>query len=236
MDIPSNTYYDQLAQEYSGIYAKRANYLNAVDDLIFQVMDGLNVINYLDIGCGDGTRSLKIIERIKPNHAVLIDNSEKMLESAKSLYKGNISFIHGDVLHFRSEMKFDLITCLWNVIGHFPDKQYKIAFFKSVKHLLTDKGVFIFDVNNRYNMAHYGFRSVARNMINDVVKANDRGSFRLQIGSDSHTNVYIHHPYELESILHAAGFRMKDKHYINYASGSITRNPLGGQLYYCISK
>ena len=69
----------------------------------------------LDIGCGDGSYSTKIIGRI-PNGTLLgIDRSENMLQLAreKILYYPNMSVQQSDVLAMDFNEQFDYVVSFW---------------------------------------------------------------------------------------------------------------------------
>jgi trans-aconitate methyltransferase len=63
----------------------------------------------LDLGCGDG-RLTKRLAELTPNGSVLgLDSSSQMIEAAKALERGNLSFICKDVCEMDYECEFDLI-------------------------------------------------------------------------------------------------------------------------------
>jgi 2-polyprenyl-3-methyl-5-hydroxy-6-metoxy-1,4-benzoquinol methylase len=151
----SPEYYNTIADAYRSISNQRITFLDAVDSYIVEHCNSqIKVNHYLDIGAGDGYRSMKIAEQLQPNLMVLLDNSSEIL--SKLPPQENVETVLESVIDYTTDLKFDLITCLWNVLGHVGNFQDRKNVFVKVETLLSEQGVFIFDVNNRYNIAHYG--------------------------------------------------------------------------------
>ncbi|MBR9847597.1 MAG: class I SAM-dependent methyltransferase [Algicola sp.] len=184
----SKSYYDQIARNYGEQATARINYLDAIDHLIITDVNGKNIENYLDIGAGDGRRSIKISNNISVNNVTLLDESSEMLNK---LQDSKFDIVNESFLDFNSTKKYDLITCLWNVIGHLPDKKSRILFFDKISNLLSDNGAFYFDVNNRYNISNYGYKNVMITLDKDNYNAANRGWFTIG-AEETKTNVYIH--------------------------------------------
>lgn len=69
----------------------------------------------LDIGCGNGSYSLKIIEKVPQGSFLGIDASENMLKLAKETAKGrrNAQFQQADVLSMTFDAQFDYVVSFW---------------------------------------------------------------------------------------------------------------------------
>lgn len=234
MEQSSKNYYDKLAHNYEEVSSKKSEYIKCINQIIAENAPK-NVKDYLDIGCGDGLRTKKIIEMVHPGQTTLVDTSEEMMNLTRSNV-ANATYKCIDPIAMEDEKKFDLITSLWNVIGHFPDFEYKTKFFEKINMLLTRDGVFIFDVNNRFNIAQYGVMPVIRNFANDIIYGQVSGFFKLQLSEKVNTEVYIHKPGELEKYITNAQLKIHKKFYVNYNSGVIEKSPLQGQLVYIINK
>lgn len=229
----SKTYYNSIANTYTIQSKNRIAYLDAVDDFIIKDRKHQKIDAYLDIGSGDGRRGLKIASALNITNTTLLDNSDKMLDGICLL--DTIKVVESSIFEFSSSQKFDLITCLWNVIGHFPTRASMHLFFKNVNKLLNNNGVFIFDVNNRYNIAHYGTESVMRNIQNDHFKKIDSGWFT--IGDKTlKTKVYIHSPFDIYDYLKGLDLIIEDTFYLDYNSGINKDTFFEGQLLYKIRK
>ena len=89
------------------------------------VKSTINIRRVLDIGCGVGNNTLKLLQYASPFYYALIDLSLPMLEKARerisSVSSGKIKTIQGD---FR---KIDL-----------PDQEYDVIFAAAVLHHLRD--------------------------------------------------------------------------------------------------
>ena len=229
----SKSYYDKIASSYNSQVEARINYLNAIDDYIIADAHG-KVDKYLDVGSGDGRRSIKISNGIRvTSETVLVDDSSKMINN----FEGNnsIKVFNQSVFDFQHPSNFDFITCLWNVLGHFPSKNARIELFKKISDLLNTNGVFIFDVNNRYNIAHYGFKNVERNIKNDNLNVDESGWFVL--GEEPHqTKVYVHSPFDIEEYLLETDLVLEEAKYFDYQTGLIKETFFEGQLFYKMRK
>ena len=51
---------------------------------------------------------------------------------------------------------FDVITCLWNVLGHVREFENRVRAMRAMKKLLSPEGRCFIDVNHRYNARAYG--------------------------------------------------------------------------------
>lgn len=229
MDNNSPLYYNKLASEYKNVSKSRLNYLNAIDTLI--VKNSKLVKSYLDVGAGDGRRSIKIAEKVRAKKSILLDNSHEISKGISN-FQG-AEFFFGTIEDLDNSIKFDLITCLWNVLGHVGDSDNRMSFFKNVKRLLSKNGTCILDVNNRYNMTHYGANNVAENLRKDIQKEERSGYFKLSIDSVN-TEVYTHAPFEIEKLLAQTGLMVKELLYVDYDSGELKDSCFEGQLLYLI--
>ena len=226
-DLSSVAYYDEVASQYPDLLKSRESYLRSVENLI--VENNKSVNRYLDIGCGDGQRSLKIINRLNPQQSALIDSSAEMLKGFSS--EGHDVDVHvTSFLDYESDEKFDLITCLWNVLGHVGDMSQRDHAVAKMTSLLSPGGVLAIDVNNRYNIVHYGVMSFVRNYLFDMFRRSDRGNFNLPSNGQC-SKVFIYNPLEFDALL-SKYLKINKRFYVNYNDGSLAKNYFGGQLLY----
>jgi SAM-dependent methyltransferase len=100
----------------------------------------------IDIGCGTGRYT---VEFAKLGYKVTgVDPSQHMIQIAKENFGKipNCEFIKGyasDVID-----KFQLAISMFNVVNHIMSLHELIHFFESVRKLLVDDGLFIFDCFN----------------------------------------------------------------------------------------
>lgn len=232
--LESKKYYDVIAKDYNILYTERINYLNAIDTIIISENKNRKISNYLDIGSGDGRRSLKMINSLNPLNSTLIDDSSKMLEQIKSVK--NLTIANNSFFDFETDRKFDLITCLWNVIGHIESNTLRKQFFQIIEKRLNNGGVFYFDVNNRYNIAHYGYSNVMKNLEMDSLNPSEsNGVFNVGEG-DKKTKVYIHNPFDVPKYVKDLNLEIQKTWFVEYKSGEIKDTFFEGQLFYKITK
>lgn len=93
----------------------------------------------LDVGTGTGVLIPHLLKYLGDHgHITAVDVSEKMLEVAKSKYRGkNISYEQGDVLEMPMDEKFDLIIC-YSMFPHF--KENKLKAISTLSQLLKKDG------------------------------------------------------------------------------------------------
>ncbi len=233
--MSSSQYYDKMAASYETLMDQRNTFLLAVESLIFELSSGKSVNNYLDVGCGNGIRSMRIMEGLKPEHSLLIDESKEMIQAASFLRNEKVQVEKCDFLEMKSNAPFQIITCLWNVFGHLESKSLRLAFLKQMHSLLDQNGLLFIDINNRYNVNQYGWPNVMRNMLRDILRLKDSGKFALQKEGDI-SNVYVHNPFEFDKLITEAGFSRLRKIYIDYRTGHAVKSFIRGQTVYCIEK
>tara|TARA_Y100001958_G_C21094285_1_gene446394 strand:+ start:140 stop:895 length:756 start_codon:yes stop_codon:yes gene_type:complete len=102
-------------------------------------------INLLDIGCGTGEYS-KLLTSNNLNVTGL-DKSSYMIKKAKKKFKNynNLKFIKGDLLKYKSNIKFDIISALFHILSYQIKNSQIDKFFKNSANVLNKKGIFVFD-------------------------------------------------------------------------------------------
>lgn len=224
-------YYDSLASSYSQISKRRKSYLDAVDNFIIEKKYPNKIENYLDIGAGDGRRTVKIMSALNIKKGWALDDSIQML---KDLNAAEIKKINMPLKDFKTDQTFDLITCLWNVLGHVVSREERNNFLSKVSTLLSPGGYFVFDVNNRYNIKQYGYNNVMENLKNDHRQSKTKGVFKLSDSKVS-TQVYIHSPFDIEEYV-SHNFKLDGNYYIDYDTGQEVESFFEGQLLYFLTK
>ncbi len=233
--ISSINSYDLLAKDYAEISSKKQLYINAVNNLIIENAPE-SIINYLDAGCGDGLRTKDLIDKLKPDKAVLIDNSPKMISLVKKESIGEAYL--SSIADFNYSLKFDLITSLWNVFGHIENEKRRIESLKNLRKCLSDDGILILDVNNRYNI-DYGLISVLKNIIIDLnlfKKNRKKGWFSFRHNGKKFST-YLHNFFEISQVLRKAGYQIIKYYSVGYNTGVITQKSIfKGQLLLIVKK
>lgn len=185
----------------------------------------------LDIGTGDGTRLARIIENFSGITTVAIEESPSMYSIAQQNLK-NVRLINSEfVASGLPQNSFSHITALWNVLGHVENRQ---LFLKSVYQSLKTNGLFLLDVNNRYNIKEYGIRSAFNNLRNNFCSPAIANRYKLRC-SDVEAEVFIYSKQELIRELKEAGFLIMKMLYVNYNNGHTEKFPIFGQLF-CVAR
>ncbi|MDO8658871.1 MAG: class I SAM-dependent methyltransferase [Candidatus Levybacteria bacterium] len=233
----SNKFYTQFAESYAQYASTKEAYLSAVNNFIKEETDIVKTM--IDVGSGDGKRGKLISNFFNIKNFVILDSSEGMIDMAKNIT--NALVIKADISsnEFKLENKYDVVLCLWNVLGHIAVGNRKIA-LKNLSSLVENNGVVFLDVNNRYNVVHYGIRSVIKNLFKDVfLPKKTNGDFSLKIdvkGTQINTIVHIFNPFEIERLFKSAGFLVLKRKIIDYKTGEIKNNLWEGQLVYKLKK
>ncbi len=122
-------YYDVIHTELFNYYEQKR--INKSLDFILNNFD--NDCNILDVGCGTGNLTIKLLERGFRNITCLDISKEMIQELKKKIkkYNHNILFIVSDLDTFligKNNSKFDIIL-MGSVLHHLPD------YISSLKHL-----------------------------------------------------------------------------------------------------
>jgi SAM-dependent methyltransferase len=129
--------YNAIAEGFS---STRRFVWRGLESLYYYATPGDKV---LDLGCGNG-RLLQIFKGININYTG-VDNSEKLIESAKKIYP-NTTFLVADALHlpFPSDY-FDKIYSI-AVLHHIPSEELRLKFLEEAKRVLRPQGLLILTV------------------------------------------------------------------------------------------
>lgn len=234
----SNKIYDLVAPYYRSYSEKKMNYLESIDKFIINnIPKGSKSL--LDLGAGDGFRGTKISEICNINYVVLNDNSEKMIEKCKEKNPTEILFCGIEELKYYDK-KFDIILCLWNVLGHLESEEKRLSVLKIINTHLDIKGFAFVDVNNRYNGSSYGYSKVLLRMIIDFfsrdIKKGDASYFwdidEQKIPGYGH----LFTPQEIEKLINVSGLKINKRVAVNYLNGNLKSNFIFGQLLYKLSQ
>ena len=233
VDISSNKYYDLIANSYHDISNYRSLYNKSIDEILIKYLSEINGL--LDIGTGDGLRLFNIISKLDspPNTLVCLEPALKLFNMAKFNLDqlDSIDFYNCDLESFSHERKFSHIIALWNVVGHVGDP---LKFFQKTFDLLSPGGFFIFDVNNRFNIAQYGLKNVIINLLKEFRNSSDKGIFNLNSKISEELKVYLSSPFEVQRKLKSIGFDVVETLYVNYVNGLRVDSFINGQaLFIC---
>ena len=226
--------YDRVARVYAEIVKKRKLYLAAVEREILARLP-LGSQSSLDIGAGDGIRMLRLASAMGVSRIVLLEPSQEMLRTQPDgveVWRCRAEDLSRQATH----ESFDVITCLWNVLGHIRGTAGRSEAMRGIRERLTETGRFFMDVNHRYNAHAYGIAPTVARMLRDVLLPGEQNgdvaaSWKLgteRIGTYGH--VFTHR--EVMQLAQAAGLKMEERIVIDYADGRVRRNPFHGNLFY----
>ncbi len=122
---------------------------NEIDFIANQIELNKN-ISVLDLGCGQGRHSLEIARRGCDN-VIGVDFSESHINRAceDALQQGiRANFLCGDVRALHLGNKYDLVLCLYDVIGSFRDEADNKKILRVIKRHLKKNGIAVVSVMN----------------------------------------------------------------------------------------
>lgn len=233
----SETFYSRFAKSYAQYSATKQTYLSSVNTFIKQEAGIAETM--VDVGSGDGKRSKEIANLLGIDNFTLIDNSEGMINLSKNI--PGVTVLKDDIssVEFKSIKKYDVVLCLWNVLGHIVFDR-RVNALKNLASLINDKGFIFLDVNNRYNAVHYGIKAALKNICKDILNPKiSNGDFELNIDTDQgqiNTTVHIFNPNEMECLFKSAGLKILEQKIVNYNTGEVKNNLWSGQLVYKLTK
>lgn len=224
--------YDALAPFYRQYSAKRESYLHAVEQTVIDRIPA-GATSLLDVGAGDGVRAMRIAGSRGISRIVLAEPSEAMARLARQHADVEVWNVAAENLSEATE-RFDVITCLWNVVGHIPHAQARSVGLRKMAGLLSRKGVLFVDVNNRYNAASYGWIPTLKRMFWDIIRpAETNGDIRFEWeveGKRIPATGHFFTPAEMRMLLRSAGLEVRRRYVIDYDSGLPGRFVWQGQL------
>lgn len=141
-------YYDELMADVD--YAGRAAYLGRVF-----ARHGLRPGLVLDLGCGTGSLSLELSRA--GMEVIGLDRSEQMLSAAAQKAgstNGRVFFICQDMRGIDLYGTVDAVVCALDGINHVTSPADVVRVFEGVARFLNPGGLFVFDLNTPYKIAH----------------------------------------------------------------------------------
>ena len=224
---PPNAY-NQIAGNFGRLSDARRSYLSHIEQLVASRIPPGSV-SLLDVGAGDGKRAVRIAQAASIQHIVLLEPSAEMRRLWPTGQEGLA--IRAEELSQQSG-SFNVITCLWNVMGHLFPKSNRIQVMRECARLLAPGGRIFIDVNYRYNTRHYGWVRTACRMLRDLLlpgETNGNVRVRWQLNGTTYAtggHVFTHR--EFAQMTHAAGLTIEEQITVDYQTGQIRRCKLGG--------
>lgn len=232
-------FYDSLAPRFREYADRRRAYLDAVDEL---VVEGIRGRTLLDVGSGDGVRILRLARRTGIGRLTLCEPSAAMRRlcvAAELPSRAMVLDVRAEDVD-RIEDRFDNVTCLWNVLGHVESMRERVRALRAMATCLVPGGTLQFDVNNRYNVRAYGWRSAARQRLRDwrhPERSNGEVAVEIVVGATTvRGRGYLFSPAEVDAMVADAGLRVIRRAWVDYDTGRLRATRYEGQLFYRVMK
>ena len=226
--------YDALAPHYREYARSRQAYLAAVDSFVLRHAP-VSPAAVLDVGAGDGVRGVRLARQLNAGRIVLCEPSREMAAHCRNLgadavWEAAAENLTGDAA------RFEVVLCLWNVLGHVADRPRRLAALQAIRRALAPAGAVFLDVNNRHNAAAYGSWKVLGRRLVDAVWPDERrgdAEYAWNVGGVSlRGRGHLFTPAEIEEMIAEAGLRVIRRVAVDYATGDCSSSPYRGQLLY----
>ena len=240
--------YDCIAASYPEIAALRQKYLEGVDNIIVQQIIGRGMdregSKFLDVGAGTGERAARIAGRARLHPLVLLEPSSGMrgrMRSGPEIWPIRMEQLHSEEGLFANR-QFDVITCLWNVIGHVKGAESRARVLGELAKLLATDGLLFLDVNHRYNIPSYGVLQTAGRFLRDQLwptEHNGDVSVEWIYGPSSQSCKTYGHVFtgrEMKQLFRSAGLLIEKRMVVSYEDGRTCRFAIQGNLLYCLRR
>lgn len=142
-----------LKDAYSRMRIKTQAWAQKHEDEVKYIINKTNLkenSDVIELGCGVGRHAFEFAQFNM--NVVGIDFSQKHINNAKKNKKKqkikNIKFYSSDIRTYKTNKQFDLVTCLYDVIGSFPDEKDNNAIIAKAYKLLKNGGYFVLSVMN----------------------------------------------------------------------------------------
>lgn len=165
--------------------------------------------NVLDVGCGSG--SLLIYLNNLGYNCMGLDLSNSMLELARKKFimnHLNIPLINDNMITFKLENKFDIITSFFDTFNHLTNENDVLNSLINMSNHLTDNGVMIIDLFTKEKMEDINneefefdeFTYYAKWLMNST-DTNIIHNLEFKVGDEVINEEYVETYYDIKKIL-----------------------------------
>jgi 2-polyprenyl-3-methyl-5-hydroxy-6-metoxy-1,4-benzoquinol methylase len=134
--------------------------------------------------------------------------------------------------------RFEVITCLWNVLGHIPGSDKRIRALTNAAQLLSPDGLLFVDVIHRYNVRSYGAVMTAARWLRDWLAPSETNGdvvARWQTqGGEITTYGHVFKEREMRRLTKSAGLECVERVVIDYQTGETRGMSCLGNLLYVL--
>ena len=226
--------YDRIAPVFARLAEQRKQYLDRIDQLVLSEMPPCSR-SMLDVGSGDGSRASRIAGTRGIADLVLLEPSLAM--QGNNPANGTVWTMRAEELH-SVQAEFDVITCLWNVLGHIFPANARMEVLRQFARLVSLKGMIFVDVNHRYNARQYGMVRTALRFLRDRLSWDEKNSdvrVTWNVGEMPCTTMgHVFSDKEFRALAHAAGLRIEQTFIVDYATGDQRQRSWQGNLLYIL--
>jgi len=223
--------YDAFAPRYQAYSERRKPYLHRVEEIV--IAEAGTIKSVLDVGAGDGRRGLRIAKAVHARRVVLLEPSAGM----RAQCPGEVEVWPYPASEIPDTApRFDMVLCLWNVLGHLRGSQEKVRVLSRLRNMLAPAGFIFVDVNHRYNAASYGWTRTLLRMAHDyIVRSEAQGDVVVSWNVGDRMIRTLGHVFthkEMKRLFNAAGLKIAVRWVIDYEKGERRRFSMSGQLLY----
>jgi 2-polyprenyl-3-methyl-5-hydroxy-6-metoxy-1,4-benzoquinol methylase len=219
---------------FARLAEQRKPYLDRIDQLILSGMPP-GSRSMLDVGSGDGARARRIAQNRDIAELVLLEPSRAM--RGDGVADAKVWTMRAEKLR-SVQAEFDVITCLWNVLGHIFPSESRIEVLRQFARLISPSGRVFVDVNHRYNARHYGPLQTACRFLRDQVLWNEKNGDVVVAWEVEETRCttrgHVFTDEEFRSLALAGGLRIDRTFVVDYATGEQRRWSWEGNLLYVL--
>ena len=219
--------YDRIGSVFARIAEKRRAYLDSIDQLVISGMPP-GSRSMLDVGSGDGRRARRIAQAGNIAELVLVEPSVAMQGA-----DAKIRTMRAEELHM-IDGQFDVITCLWNVLGHIFPAASRLEVLRQFARLVSPQGRIFLDVQHRYNARHYGVIPTALRLLHDQMRWRETNGDVVVAWDACTTRGHVFTHREFRSLARAAGLNIESRFVVDYATGECRRRSIEGHLLYVL--
>ena len=224
--------YDLIAPQFERLAEPRMRYLDRIDELVISRIPA-GSRSLLDVGAGDGRRALRIAQARDLKDIVLLEPSQGMQHRAPE--PARFLTLRAEQLQ-SLEGSFDVIICLWNVLGHIGPHAARVKAMRQLARLTSPQGRIFVDVNHRYNAARYGAARTALRFLYDWIHPGTKNgdvvvAWNVEgVAVKTSGHVFTHR--EFRSMVRDSGLTIEQGWVIDYETGQTRRFRFQGNLLY----
>jgi SAM-dependent methyltransferase len=230
--------YDSLAPQYAELSKRRAAYLRSVEaSIVGRIPQGAESL--FDLGAGDGARAQRIAQAANIGKVVLLEPSAEMSKAASQKLK--VWAMRAEDLRVQViPQRFDVITCLWNVLGHIPSIENRVRVLTTAAQLLSPTGQLFIDVIHRYNASSYGLLPSCVRWLKDELTHDYRnGDVTAQWNVEDAVISTYGHVFtggEIAFLVKSAALRVQERLILDYETGNRHHFSWLGNLLYVLRR